>query len=589
MSVHHLREALLFLAMAGILVPLLQRLRVNQTIAFLLAGILFGPHGFASWFPHAAQLAWVSFQDVERVKALAELGIVFLMFMIGLELSPGRLWSLRRDVFGTGLAQVAITSVLIGMFAYVFGNSGAAAAAIGITLAMSSTAVVMDLMIRQHTLRTTLGQKCFAILMLQDLAVVPALILVEGLGKPTGQALWLTLLLAVLQAVATIGVLYVIGRRITKPLFASPAVQRQPEVFVALILLLTLGIAALTASTGLSLALGALLAGLLLADSEFQYEVEIIVEPFKGLLMGLFFMSVGMEIDLRVAAAYPLLLPASVVALLMLKGAVVAILLRRLGWRRAVHGGLLLGQGGEFAFIILAYALSTHVLTRDGSQFLLLVVGMGMLLAPVAAAAGAWLVRRGEYLDEGAHAVAGDLVGRLDGHVIIGGYGRVGQLVADVLKRQGFRYVAVERDRHLVDTARRERGEACVFSGDASLPEMLQRLGCTRAACVVLTMDDPRAALHAVSVLRRHYPGLCLLARARDERHARALKNAGATEVVSEAVESGLQLACFALGAAGVPVGMADFHIGVEREELRAKIDAPDRKEQSPGRENGDV
>lgn len=575
MSVHHLREALLFLALVGILVPVLQRLGVNRIVGFLLVGIVFGPFGAVSWLGQPAWLAWLSFRDVERVKPLAELGIVFLMFMIGLELSPGRLWALRRDVFGTGVAQVAITALLIGAFAFGFGNSGAASVAIGITLAMSSTAVVMDLMSRQHTLRTTLGQKCFAILMLQDLAVVPALILVEGLAKKGGEALWLTLLQAVLQAAVTIGALYYIGRRVTRPLFAAPAVQRQPEVFVALILLLTLGIAALTAMAGLSLALGALLAGLLLADSEFQYEVEIIVEPFKGLLMGLFFMAVGMEIDLRVAVQYPLLLPASVLALLGLKGAVVALLLRGLGWRKALHGGFLLGQGGEFAFIILAYAVSTQVLERAAGQFLLLVVGSSMLLAPMAAAAGASLARPAESGSGDMHAQP-ELAGRLRGHVIIGGYGRVGQLVADVLKRQGVSFVAVERDRHLVDTARRDRAEDCVFSGDASLPDMLQRLGCMRAVCVVLTMDDPRSALHAVHALRRHYPELTLLARARDGRHARALKAAGATEVVSEAVESGLQLACFALGAAGLALGAANFHIEQERAEQRARIDQVD-------------
>jgi len=575
MSVQHLREALLFLALAGIMVPLLQRVRVNQTLGFLLVGIVFGPHGLPQWLASWPVIGWVSFGDVERIKPLAELGIVFLMFMIGLELSPARLWSLRRDVFGTGLAQVSVTAVLIGLFAFAFDNSGAASVAIGITLAMSSTAVVMDMMSRQHTLRTTLGQKCFAILLLQDLAVVPALILVEGLSKGAGQALWLTLLFAVLQAAVTIVVLYYLGRRVTKPLFSSSAVQRQPEVFVALILLLTIGIGALTSWAGLSTALGALLAGLLLADSEFQYEVEIIVEPFKGLLMGLFFMAVGMEIDLSAVAQFPLLLPASVLALLALKAGVTALLLRGLGWRRAVHGGLLLGQGGEFAFIILAYAASTRVVSPAGDQFLLLVVGLSMLLAPLAAAAGVRIVRAGDGDGDPAPAVADEFLGRLNGHVIIGGYGRVGQLVADVLKKQGFHFVAVERDRHLVDVARRQRHEDCVYTGDASLPEMLQRLGSTRAACVVLTMDDPRAALHAVGALRRHYPELCLLARARDERHARALKAAGATEVVSEAMESGLQLACFALGAAGMPVGAADFHVDREREELRLKIDEP--------------
>jgi len=577
MSASHLREALLFLALAGILVPVLQRLRVNQMLGFLVVGIVFGPHGVSHWAGGAPWLVLVTFPDVERIKSLAELGIVFLMFMIGLELSPTRLWSLRRDVFGTGVAQVGITACVIGLFAYLFGNPPAAAMAVGLTLAMSSTAVAMQLMSKQHALKTALGQKCFAILMLQDLAVVPALILVEGLAGNAGQALGWTLLIAVAKAAATITLLYVVGRRVAKPLLSSAAVQRQPDVFVALILLMVLGIAALTAASGLSLALGALLAGLLLADTEFQYEVEIIVEPFKGLLMGLFFMAVGMEVDLRLVAAYPLLLPASVLGLLAIKAAVVALLLRgpgRLGWATSLQGGLLLGQGGEFAFIILAYAVSTRLLTPQASQFLLLVVSLSMLIAPGAAAVGAALARRERAAREAAAADNGHQpAAHLSGHVIIGGFGRVGQLIADVLDRQGIRYIAVERDRHLVDEARSKRHADRVFSGDASLPELLRRLGVNEAACVVLTMDDPHAALHAVGALRRHYPQLCLLARARDEKHARALKKAGATEVVSEAIESGLQLAGFALGAAGMTMGAAGFQIGQERADLLARID----------------
>jgi len=574
MSAYHLREALLFLALAGILVPVLQRLRVNQMLGFLAVGILFGPHGVSDWGGGAPWLALVTFQDVEQIKSLAELGIVFLMFMIGLELSPTRLWSLRRDVFGTGMAQVGITACVIGLFAYAFGNPPAAAMAVGLTLAMSSTAVAMELMSKQHALKTALGQKCFGILMLQDLAVVPALILVEGLAGNGGQALGWSLLIAVAKAAATITLLYVVGRRIAKPLLSSAAVQRQPDVFVALILLMVLGIAALTAASGLSLALGALLAGLLLADTEFQYEVEIIVEPFKGLLMGLFFMAVGMEVDLRLVAEFPLLLPASVLGLLVIKAGVVALLLSRLGWATALQGGLLLGQGGEFAFIILAYAVSTRLLTPEASQFLLLVVSLSMLIAPGAAAAGAALARRDRARREAAASDSQEQpAADLSGHVIIGGFGRVGRLIADVLDKQGIKYIAVERDRRLVDDARSKRHDDRVFSGDASLPELLRRLGVNEAACVVLTMDDPHAALHAVGALRRHYPALCLLARARDEKHARALKQAGATEVVSEAVESGLQLASFALGAAGMTMAAAGFHIGQERADLLARID----------------
>lgn len=601
MTAYDLREALLFLALAGILVPVLQRLRVNQMLGFLAVGVLFGPHGISDWAGDVPALALVTFHNVERIKPLAELGIVFLMFMIGLELSPARLWTLRRAVFGTGVAQVGITACAIGLAACVFGNAPPAAMAIGLTLAMSSTAVAMELMNKQHALKTALGQKCFAILMLQDLAVVPVLILVEGLGgsgdqafgQALGWALGWSLLVAVAKAALTITLLYAVGRRVAKPLLSSAAVQRQPDVFVALILLLALGIAALTALSGLSLALGALLAGLLLADTEFQYEVEIIVEPFKGLLMGLFFMAVGMEVDLRLVAEYPLLLPASVLGLLLVKASIIALLLAPLGWGAALHGGLLLGQGGEFAFIILGYAVSTRLLPPDASQFLLLVVTLSMLIAPGAAAVGAVLAKRGAARREaatphGAEPMAGRIGGRVNGdgggeggdvgrefsgHVIIGGFGRVGRLIADVLDKQGIPYIAVERDRQLVDDARSTRGNGRVFSGDAALPELLRRLGINDAACVVLTMDDPRAALHAVRALRGHYPALCLLARARDEKHAWALKKAGATEVVSETIESGLQLASFALGAAGMTMGAAGFHIEQQRADLLARID----------------
>ncbi|HWW71046.1 MAG TPA: cation:proton antiporter, partial [Duganella sp.] len=218
MSAYHLREALLFLALAGILVPVLQRLRVNQMLGFLVVGIVFGPHGIGDWAGGAPWLALVTFQDVERIKSLAELGIVFLMFMIGLELSPARLWALRRDVFGTGAAQVVITAGVIGLFAFVFGNPPPAAMAIGLTLAMSSTAVAIELLSKQHALKTALGQKCFAILMLQDLAVVPVLILVEGLAGGAGEALGWTLALAVAKAASSITLLYVVGRRVAKPL-----------------------------------------------------------------------------------------------------------------------------------------------------------------------------------------------------------------------------------------------------------------------------------------------------------------------------------------------------------------------------------
>ncbi|HEX8601364.1 MAG TPA: cation:proton antiporter, partial [Pseudoduganella sp.] len=407
------------------------------------------------------------------------------------------------------------------------------------------------------------------ILMLQDLAVVPVLILVEGAAGSTGAALWWTLLLALAKAAATIALVYLAGRRLARPLFLAFAVQRQPEVFMALILLLTLGVAAATAAAGLSMALGALLAGLLLADTEFQHEVEMIVEPFRGLLMGMFFMAVGMELDLRTIAQYPLLLPLSVLGLLAVKGGVIALLLRRLGWRRALHGGLLMGQGGEFAFILLGYAVGSGLLAGATGQFMLVLVTASMLVTPAVAALGERIARSADSPGEAPAPEVADHAFRA-GHIIIGGYGRVGQLVASVLARQGVACVAVERDHQLAAAGRAQAPN--VFSGDASMPEMMARLGVGRAAGVVLTMDDPQAALHATRALRRQYPAIALFARARDERHARLLKDAGADGVISETVESGLQLAHFALGAAGMPEGAAGFYIGVERAERLARL-----------------
>ncbi len=575
MTVADLRETLLFLLLAGLAVPLLQRLRIGQIPGFLLVGLCFGPHGLGTWADAAPWLADITFHDIEGVKMFGELGILFLMFMIGLELSPARIWALRRDVFGTGVLQVGLTAAAIGAIALWFGNPPAPALTVGITLAMSSTAVVMQLLSRAQALATPLGQACFGILMLQDLAVVPVLILVEGLaGSSTGAALWWTLLLAVAKAAATIALVYIIGRRLARPLFAAFAVQRQPEVFVALILLLALGVAAATAAAGLSMALGALLAGLLLADTEFQYEVEMIVEPFRGLLMGMFFMAVGMELDLRIVAQYPFWLPASVLGLLAVKGGVIALLLlRRLGWRRAAQAGLLMGQGGEFAFIILGYAVGAGLLAGATGQFMLVLVTASMLAAPGVAALGARIARRAGHADAAGQESAQQSARQAlrAGHIIIGGYGRVGQLVAGVLARQGVACVAVERD-HRLAAAGRARAPN-VFSGDASMPEMMERLGVGRSAGVVLTMDDPQAALHATRALRRQYPAVPVFARARDEQHARLLKDAGAAGVISETVESGLQLAHFALGAAGMPEGAAGFHIGVERAERLARGD----------------
>ena len=291
-----LREILLFLTLAGILVPLLQRLRINPVLGFLAAGALAGPFGLGLLARQFPWLGWLTFPAGEGVNALGELGVLFLMFMIGLELSTARLWAMRGWVFGIGGAQVVLSAIGLGVALHLAGQNWTSAAILGLVLSLSSTAVVMQLLSEQHNTGSKLGQAAFAVLMLQDLAVVPLLIVIGALGKGSGDANGTAMLVlgTVAKAGGAILLIYLVGRRVVHPLFRTFARQHQPDVFMALILLCTFGIASLSAAAGLSMALGALIAGLLLAETEFRHEVELMVEPFKGLLMGLFFMTVGM-------------------------------------------------------------------------------------------------------------------------------------------------------------------------------------------------------------------------------------------------------------------------------------------------------
>jgi monovalent cation:H+ antiporter-2, CPA2 family len=555
----YLREVVLFLALAGILIPLLERWRVNQVLGFLAAGVLVGPFGLGLWTAEAPWLALLSFQRLEVVASLAELGVLFLMFMIGLELSAERLWALRRWVFGAGTAQVAISAVAIGAVAYGFGHRIELAVVLGLVLALSSTAFVMQLLTEGRTLGTPLGQAAFSVLMLQDLAVVPLLILVGVLAGGSEASLPTVLGLTAVKSVVAIVVIYLLGRRVIRPLFRTFASHRKPDAFMALTLLATLAIAGLTAIAGLSMALGAFLAGLLLAETEYRHEVEVTIEPFKGLLMGLFFMSVGMGIDLRQLAAAPVGVPLSVVGLFAIKAAVTAPILRigGLTWGRALEGGLLLGQGGEFAFIIVGYALLTGLFEPAVGQFLLIVVGLTLFVTPLAARLGQAL---GDRIDSppAVTAVPTLPAGREppQRHVIIAGYGRVGQVLGQLLEGQGVDYVALESDPRVVSDFH-GHGQP-VFFGDASRGELLRRMNADRAAAVVLTMDNPASALHAVRVIRSQYPDLPIYARSRDERHALALRRAGATLVVPETLESSLQLSAVVLSG----LGIADTVVG---------------------------
>jgi CPA2 family monovalent cation:H+ antiporter-2 len=567
---HHafpfLREILLFLTLAGILIPLLQRLRINQVLGFLAVGALLGPFGLGLMAGQFPWLGYLTFPRAEGVTVLAELGVLFLMFMIGLELSAARLWSLRRWVFGAGSAQVCVSAAIIGSAVLLLGQRVETAIILGLVLSLSSTAVVMQLMNEQHTSASRLGQATFSILMLQDLAVVPLLILIGVMTKSGGDSIASLVLMTIAKAGAAIALIYLVGGRVIRRLFRAFAHRHQPDVFMALILLSTLGIAGISAAAGLSMALGALIAGLLLSETEFKHEVELMIEPFRGLLMGLFFMTVGMGMDARQMQEAPLWLTGAVFGLVAIKAAVVALLFRigGLNWGRALEGGLLLGQGGEFAFIVIGYATAGGLVEPALGQRVMLAVGLSLFITPLLAKLGRAIGERWEQRIH-AHAAYQDEseLASARGRIIIAGFGRVGQMLGKLLAQQEIPFIAFENDARLVSELH-QKGLP-VYFGNASRAELLRRVHAQEAPAIVLTMDHPQSALQAVRGIRREFPDIALFARARDEKQARLLKAAGATIVVPETLEASLQLSAFVLASLGLDEIEVDGIVDEER------------------------
>jgi monovalent cation:proton antiporter-2 (CPA2) family protein len=565
-AIPHLREIVVFLVAAGILVPALSRLRISPVLGYLLVGALIGPFGLGLLAEEYPWLSIATITDLDGVRALAELGVIFLMFMIGLELSIERLWAMRRLVFGLGSLQVAVTGCAIGLIAYGFGNSPAASIVLGACLALSSTAIVMQLLFEQRRLATPLGRTSFSILLMQDLAVVPLLFLVGVLGARLGEDVGLALLIALLRAGAVIAGVYVIGRVIVRPMFRMVARSHSAELFMAATLLMVIGTAAITSAAGLSMALGAFLAGLLLAETEYRHEIEVYIEPFKGLLLGLFFMSVGMRIDYRTVADQPFWIAASVVGLFLVKSTITGLLCLAFKMPRHVslEAGLLLGQGGEFAFVIVGLAITLGLMPYEVGQFMLIVAGLSMLVTPLVAIAAS---RVAEFVREKTAAPAPEpdqmALQGLEGHVVIVGFGRVGQTISAVLDAEGASYVALDVDPMNVSAAR-SRGLP-VFFGDASRPEMLKRVHIENAAALVVTLDNEDKADRIVELARRQRPELIIHARARHSSHAARLLALGTNEVVPETLEASLQIAGRLLQALGTSEEVALARIAVQR------------------------
>jgi CPA2 family monovalent cation:H+ antiporter-2 len=554
-------DALVILGAAGIVIPVVHRFRITPVIGFILIGILVGPFGLGRLVPQAPWLYHMTITDPEALEPFAEFGIVLLLFTIGLELSFNRLWTMRRLVFGLGALELLLIGALLALVLAAVGEAFTAALALGFALALSSTAIVLPI----SGTTSPVGRAALAMLLFEDIAIVP-IIFVLGALAPYAQADgWEGMVRTIWQGLLVVGVLLVAGRLALPRLFAQAARTKSPDLFLAASLLVVIGASLATAAVGLSPIVGALIAGLLIAETEYHGEVEGIIEPFKGLALGIFLITVGMGVDLAKIWADLGLIALAVVGVLALKALVTGLLLRMMGARRgtAAETGVLMASPSETTLIVLSAATAALLIDRETAQFWQIVTAIGLTVTPLLARLGQIVARRVEPLPD----MEDDLG---EARAIVVGAGRVGRLVSDMLTVHGIPYVAIDSDSDLIQRARR-RGYRAVF-GDAARGNTLDRLGIDRAPAVILTMDEPVLAQRLVTKLRKTYPELPIIARARDLNHAVALYRAGASHAVPETLESSLQLSEAVLVDLGVPMGPVIASIHEKRDEFRERI-----------------
>lgn len=577
------KEVLLVLGTAALVVPTFHRLKVSPIFGFMLMGALLGPDGLARLAGSIPWLGYVTISERNEFQHVAELGVVFLLFMIGLELSFERLRTMRRLVFGMGAIKVAIVMVVIGGVIMLFGRGAREAFIVGACLSLSSTALVVQVLAEQKRLGTATGRATFATLLFEDIAVVPLLVLVSVLGLPGGGDLMGSLGLAALKAVAALAVIVLVGRYLLRPVFRRVAQTHSPELFMAACLLVIFGTSLITAVSGLSAALGAFLAGLILAETEYRRQIEVTIEPFKGLLLGVFFFAVGMSLDIAKILAQPLAIAGAVLALLVIKSLITYPVMRAFSVSRpaALEGAALLSTAGEFAFVVLGIAISLNVIGADIGGFAITVATVSLVILPLIGQWGRRLSKRVEaprvLPDEARVEPDADIRVK----VIVAGYGRVGQLVSSMLEENKVSYIAVDTDPASVAIGRRN-GKP-VYFGDAAQAEFLERCGLAKASSVVVTMDN-RASVEAVAAtVRSLREDIVIVARARDRAHARQLYQRGVTEAVPEAFEASLHLAEATLIGAGVPLGLAIASVHERRDQFRAEFQTIDRGDARTG------
>lgn len=565
------KDALIVLGTAAIVAPVVHRLKVSPILGFLVVGALLGPHGLGQLADYSRAIDWLTVTGEKQIAFIADLGIVFLLFFIGLELSMRRMITMRRLVFGLGGLQVSLTAIAISLAALWLGQPPAAALIIGACLALSSTAIVMELLSGQRRMMSTTGRTSFAILIAQDLAVVPLLFLISALGGNSDGSVVQGVVIALVEAAIAVGVIAVVGRVVLKPLFRLAASTDNPEFFMAATLLIAVGSGVIASAAGISMALGAFIAGLLLAETEYRRAVEAMIDPFRGLLLGVFFFSVGMHIDLGFIWREPLLVAGGFLAMIVAKTLLLAPLCRLFGvpWSTSMETSLLLAPGGEFAFIGIGLATQFKLIDSGVAAGVLAMVSLTMATLPFIALAARRIHKR---LDADAPSRPSSTVLPPDDRtkrVIVVGHGRVGQLVCDLLDKHEIPYLATDKDVTLVERWR-NLGRP-IYYGDASNPIYLQRCGIDEAAGVIVTIDTA-VVDDVVRAVRARRPDVMIVARAHDAQHARHLYTLGVTDTVPETIEASLQLAETALVGLGVPMGLVIASIHERRETVRREL-----------------
>jgi len=557
-------DALVILGAAGIVIPVFARFRITPIIGFILVGLLVGPYGLGRMTYQYEWLSHITITDPERLEPFAEFGIILLLFAIGLELSFKRLWDLRKLVFGLGALELLIIGSLLAAFLSMLGQYWTGALGLGLALALSSTALVLPI----SGTHTPVGRAALSMLLFEDIMIVPIIFMLGALAPYAAADGGSSLVDTIWQGVLVVVAMMVIGRLALPKLFAQAARTKSPELFLAASLLVVIGASLATALVGLSPIVGALIAGLLIAETEYHSEVEGIMEPFKGLALGIFLITVGMGIDLMTIWDNLGSIAFAVVSVLSLKALVTGVLLRLMGARRgtATETGILMASPSETTLIVLATATQALLIQPGTAQFWQIVTAIGLTVTPLLALLGKLVARRVEGAPD-LSEIAGD---SHSPRVIIVGFGRVGRLVAQMLRKHDQPYVAIDADSDLVERARRE--DYSVVYGNATRTDMLDKMGIENALAVILTMDEHILAQRLLRTLRAAYPDLPIIARARDSAHAADLYRSGATTAVPETLESSLQLSESVLVELGMPMGPVIASIHEKRDEFRETI-----------------